>query len=584
VRFPVFTSLRGYQRGWLRGDAIAGLTVWAVLIPEALAYASIAGVSPVVGLYAAPGALIFYAAFGSSKHLVTGPMAATAALSAAAVGQVAAGKSGMFAALTVTLALTTGVLALAAGLARLGFVANFISEPVLKGFIVGLALTIIVGQVPKLLGVSKGEGDFFDQLWHLLSHLGQAQGLTIAVGLASLAVVLILRRVAPVVPAPLVAVLAGILAVHAFGLDKHGLDIVGHINGGLPSFGLPHVPSADYLKLAGPAVGIMLVGFAEGLGAAKTYAARDGYQISPDRELIGLGAANLASGLSSGMVVNGSLSKTAVNGSAGARTQASGLVVAVLTVVTLLFLTGLFEDLPEATLAAVVIAALIELVDYKALAALWRASSARLGRIYGFAARADFIAAIAAMLGVLIFDTLPGLLIGVLDSLVLLIYRVSRPHVAVLGEIPGSSGQWADTAHHPEDQTVPGVTVLRVESGLFFGNADHVHDTINAAAADGVQAVVLDCQTTPSIDVTAARMVNQLTADLAKRGVRLVLAAEIGQVRDMIAAVAGEGLAPEYHRTVDEAVTAARTGPGMPGPAAGGPRDNQTGSTPDIEG
>jgi sulfate permease, SulP family len=562
VRFPVFTSLRGYQGGWLGGDAIAGLTVWAVLVPEALAYASIAGVSPVVGLYAAPGALIFYAAFGSSRHLVTGPMAATAALSAAAVGQVAAGRSGMFPALTVALALTTGVLALAAGLVRLGFVANFISEPVLKGFIVGLALTIIVGQVPKLLGVSKGKGNFFEQLWHLLTHLDQVNGLTVAVGVGSLAIVLVLRRVAPVVPAPLVAVLAGIIAVHALSLQKHGLDIVGHITGGLPGFGLPHVPSEDYLKLAGPALGIMLVGFAEGLGAAKTYAARDGYQISPNQELIGLGAANLASGLSSGMVVNGSLSKTAVNGSAGARTQVSGLVVAALTVVTLLFLTGLFEDLPEATLAAVVIAALIELVDYKALAALWRAYSSRLGRIYGFAARADFIAAVAAMLGVLIFDTLPGLVIGVLDSLLLLLYRVSRPHVAVLGEIPGSAGQWADTAVHPEDRIVAGIPVLRVESGMFFANADHVRAVIqDAAQDDGIRAVVLDCETMPYVDVTAARMLNQLAADLAKRGVRLVLAGEIGQVRDMVAAVADRGQVPEYHRTVAEAVTAARSSP-----------------------
>src|SRR5690348_8435615 len=221
----LFPSLHGYEHSWLRGDLVAGLTVWAVLVPEALAYASIAGVSPVVGLYAAPGALIFYAAFGSSRHLVVGPMAATAALSAAAVGQLVAGKSGLFPALTATLAITTGVLALAAGLARLGFVANFISEPVLKGFIVGLALTIIVGQVPKLLGISKGEGDFFDQLWHLVTHLGQAQGLTAVVGLGSLAVVLVLRRFAPVVPAPLVAVLAGIVAVHVFGLHKHGVEI-----------------------------------------------------------------------------------------------------------------------------------------------------------------------------------------------------------------------------------------------------------------------------------------------------------------------------------------------------------------------
>jgi SulP family sulfate permease len=557
VRLPVFTSLQGYPARWLRSDAVAGLTVWAVLVPEALAYASIAGVSPVVGLYAAPGALILYAAFGSSRHLVVGPMAATAALSAAAVGDAAAGNTRAFPALTVALALTVGVLALAAGLLRLGFIANFISEPVLKGFIVGLALTVIVGQVPKLLGVGKGSGNFFSQLWHLVTHLGEAGWVTVVVGVGSLVLVLLLRRFAPVVPAPLVAVLAGILAVHLFGLDAHGVDIVGPISGGLPSLGLPDVPASDYLTLAGPAAGIMLVGFAEGLGAAKTYAARDGYQISPNRELVGLGAANLAAGASSGMVVNGSLSKTAVNGTAGAKTQASGLVVAVLTVVTLLFLTGLFEDLPEATLAAVVIAALIELVDYRALAALYRASSTRLAKIYGFAARADFLAAIAALLGVLIFDTLPGLVIGIVDSLLLLLYRVSRPHVAVLGEIPGSGGQWADTAIHPEDRTTPGITVLRVESGVFFANADHVRATIeDAANADGTRAVVLDCESMPYVDVTAARMLTQLAADLDRRGVRLVLAGEIGQVRDVLAAVRDDDGMPDYHRRVHDAVDA----------------------------
>jgi sulfate permease, SulP family len=563
----VFASLTGYQSGWLRGDLVAGLTVWAVLVPEALAYASIAGVSPVVGLYAAPGALIFYAAFGSSRHLVVGPMAATAALSAAAVGNIAAGQAGVFAALTVTLALTTGVLALVAGLLRLGFVANFISEPVMKGFIVGLALTIIAGQLPKLVGVEKGSGDFFQQIWTFLTRLGQTSWLTLLVGLVSLAIVLALRRFAPVVPAPLAAVAFGIVAVHLFGLQDHGVKIVGHISGGLPSFGLPSVPSADYLKLAGPAVGVMLVGFAEGLGAAKTYAARNGYEISPNRELIGLGAANLASGLSSGMVVNGSLSKTAVNGSAGARTQVSGLFVAALTVVTLLFLTGLFQDLPEATLGAVVIAALIELVDIASLRVLYRTYTSRLGRIYGLAARADFIAAMAALLGVLVFDTLPGLVIGIADSLLLLTYRVSRPHVAVLGQVSGSDGRWADVASHPEDQTVPGISVLRVESGLFFANADHVRATVHqAASADGVRAIVLDCETIPFLDITAARMLNQLTAELRRQGVRLLLARDIGQVRDMLA-LTGQASGPaEYFRSVQEAVNAVQPGPsGGPG-------------------
>jgi high affinity sulfate transporter 1 len=561
LRLPVFTSLRGYRASWLRGDVIAGLTVWAVLVPEALAYASIAGVSPVVGLYAAPGALILYAAFGSSKHLVVGPMAATAALSAAAVGTVAAGNNGRFAALTATLAITTGILALAAGLARLGFLANFISEPVLKGFIVGLALTIIIGQVPKLLGIEKGSGDFFEQLWDVITRLGDSQWQTVIVGVLSLAVVLVLRRVAPIVPAPLVAVALGILAVYALNLQHHGVKIVGPIDSGLPSFGLPSVPAKDYLKLTGSAVGIMLVGFAEGLGAAKTYAARNGYQVSPNRELIGLGTANLAAGLSSGMVVNGSLSKTAVNGSAGARTQMSGLVVAVLTILTLLFLTGLFEDLPEATLGAVVIAALIELVDISALRALYRAYTKRLGQIYGPAARADFIAAVAAMLGVLIFDTLPGLFVGIAVSLLLLLYRVSRPHVAVLGQVPGTS-QWADVAQHPEDETIPGVAILRAESGLFFANADHVRVTINeAATAEGIHAVVLDGETVPFVDVTAARMLDELTADLQRRGVRLVIARDVGQVRDVLAQSGGAAAAPEYFPSVRAAVDAVRADP-----------------------
>ena len=321
-----FGSLHGYRRAWLGGDVVAGLTVWAVLVPEALAYATIAGVSPVVGLYAAPAALIFYAALASSRHLIVGPMSATAALSAATVAEFATPGTDHFVALTATLALATGAVALAAGIARLGFLANFISEPVLKGFIVGLALTIIVGQLPALFGVEKGTGNFFAQAWDLVTSLGDTSGTTLAVGALSLALVLGLKRVAPVVPASLVAVIAGVIAVKALDLDQHGVEIVGHIDSGLPPVGVPDVSTGDVADLIGPALGVMLVGFAEGLGAAKTYAAREHYEIDTNRELMGLGAANVASGLASGMVVNGSLSKTAVNGGAGARTQASGLV------------------------------------------------------------------------------------------------------------------------------------------------------------------------------------------------------------------------------------------------------------------
>jgi sulfate permease, SulP family len=555
-----FTSLQGYRNAWLRGDLLAGFTVWAVLVPEALAYATIAGVSPVVGLYAAPGALLLYAALGSSRHLVTGPMAATAALSAAVVGDVVAGNSDEFTQLTVALALCVGIAALAAGLARLGFLASFISEPVLKGFIVGLALTIIVGQVPKLFGVEGGDGDFFEQLWDLLGDLGDAHGLTVAVGFGSLALVLGLRRFAPAAPGSLAAVLLGIVLVELLDLGEHGLDIVGDIDSGLPSLGLPDAGLGDYGSLAAGAIGVMLVGFVEGLGAAKSYAARDHYEIDANRELLGIGGANIATALSSGMVVNGSLSKTAVNASAGARTQLSGLVVAVLTVVTLLFLTGLFESLPEATLAAVVVAALIELVDIPALVRLYRVYTRELGRAYGVAARPDFIAAVTAMLGVLVFETLPGLFIGIAMSLLLLLYRASRPHVVELGAVPGAHGQWGDRERHPENAVPVGVTVLRVDGGLFFANADSVRARVRAAArTDGVHAVVLDAETVPFIDVTAAQMLEELAEELARDAKRLLVARDIGPVRDVLRRATPDGSDLDtVHRSVEEAVEQAR--------------------------
>jgi sulfate permease, SulP family len=555
VSIPLFTSLRGYERRRLRGDIAAGLTVWAVLVPEALAYASIAGVSPVVGLYAAPGALVLYAAFGSSRHLVTGPMAATAALSAAAVGDLAAQGSDAFLQLTITLALVVGILALAAGLLRLGFLAGFISEPVLKGFIIGLALTIIVGQVPKLFGIAKGEGDFFEQLWDLVRGLEGTSGLTLLVGILSLALVVGLKEVAPVVPGSLVAVVLGIVAVRVFELDQHGVEIVGQVEGGLPPIGLPDVAAHRYLDVAPAAIGVMLVGFAEGLGAAKTYAARSHDEIDANRELVGLGAANLGSAFSSGMVVNGSLSKTAVNASAGARSQLSGLVVAVLTIITLLFLTGLFEELPEATLAAVVIAALVELVDLPALVRLYRFHTRGAGRAYAVAARPDFVAALAALLGVLVFDTLPGLFIGIGVSLLLLLYRASRPHVAVLGRDPGTEGRWSDLRRHPGNEGVPGIVVLRPESGLFFANADAVRQAIRGGAGEGTKAVVLDAETVPTIDVTAVTMLVELAGELRRDGIELVLARDVGSVGELVRLGEGESSLRTYP-TVQAAVDA----------------------------
>jgi SulP family sulfate permease len=556
----LFPSLHGYRRAWLTGDLLAGLTVWAVLVPEALAYASIAGVSPVVGLYAAPGALLLYAALGSSRQLITGPMSATAALSAATVAALVPAGGGAFAAMTTALAIATGLCALVAGLLRLGFLASFISEPVIKGFIIGLALTIIIGQVPKLLGVGKDDGDFFEKLVGLVKRAGEIHVLTAVVGLASLAVVLGLRAKAPRVPGSLVAVALGVAAVDLLNLDGHGVGIVGHIDRGLPSLGAPDVSWHDLGTLIPGALGVMLVGFAEGLGAAKTYAAREHQEIDASRELLGLGGANLAAGLSSGMVVNGSLSKTAVNGSAGARTQLSGLVVAVLTIVTLLFLTGLFEHLPEATLAAVVIAAVVELVDIAALR-----------RLRALRSPPDLLAACAALVGVLVFDTLPGLFIGIGVSLLLLLYRASRPNVARLGQVRGR-GAFVDLAREPGARAPEGVAIVRVEAPLFFANADAVHRALLAAAREpGIRAVVLDAETTPSIDATAAAMLAEVAGDLRRGGQQLLLARDVAAVRDLLRrAGAGAELAA-VHRTVQDAVaaTSPSTGDARPRDPAG---------------
>ncbi|MDT2004412.1 SulP family inorganic anion transporter [Rhodococcus opacus] len=559
--WPVFGSLQEYRKGWVRPDVIAGLTVWAVLVPEALAYATIAGVPPVVGLYAAIPGLVLYAAAGSSRHLVVGPMSATAALSAAIVAPLAGADGGKYAALTVVLAIATGIAGLLAGLLRLGFIASFISEPVLKGFIVGLALTIIIGQVPAIFGVEKAKGNFFEQAWGVITHLGDTDWGTLVVGGLSLAVVLGLKRWLPLVPGSLLAVLLGIAAVSLFGLDGKGVDIVGHIDSGLPSLGLPGgVGFDDFVDLMGPAVGVLLIGFAEGLGAAKTYAAKEGYEVDANRELFGLGAANLGSGLCSGMVVNGSLSKTAVNGGAGAKSQVSGLVVAVLTVVTLLFLTGLFEKLPEATLAAVVIAAVIELVDISALRRLYGVWTERLGSIYGLAARADFAAALAAMAGVLLFDTLPGLVIGIGVSMLLLLYRASRPHVATLAR---EGTLWVDAERHPDLPTTPHVLVVRVEAGLFFANSDYVKDRIEELCTEGTRVVVLDAETSPFVDVSAAQMLLQLRDLLARRGIELRVARDIGQFRDTLRHSGTDATPVGLYSTVREALAEPkRTGDG----------------------
>lgn len=555
---------RPWQGRW-GPDALAGLTVWAVLVPESLAYATIAGAPPVVGLYAAVPALVLYALLGTSRHLVVAPMSATAALSATVVAERAARGGSDPVALTAALAVVVGAVAVVAGLLRLGFVASFISAPVLRGFVIGLALTIIVGQVPALLGIHGGGGNALAKSVHVVSSLGVTHLPTLVVGGATLAGMLVLRRWAPRVPAALVAVVVGTLVAIAFDLADHGVQVVGHVPAGLPRLSVPDVTAGDYGGLTLPAVGVLLVAFVEGLGASATYANRDGYRIDPDRELRAVGAANVGAGLVGGMVVNGSLSKTAVNAGAGARSQLSGVVAAVLTALTLLFLTGAFTSLPEPVLAAVVIVAVIDLVDLRELRQLHTVWTPRLARLYGRAARADLAGAVAALVGVLVLDVLAGLVIGVLLSVLLLVYRASRPHLTVLEREPGPDGRWAE-ARTP----APGgsVVVVRVEGGLFFANASGVCDAVRDLGERApVRAVVLDAATMPAVDVTAAEALARLSTDVDRRGVRLWVARTTGQVRDVLAR--GGAAAVRISRVgLDETVRTAQDPDDEPGAGA----------------
>ncbi|WP_062071888.1 SulP family inorganic anion transporter [Demequina sediminicola] len=560
----------GYRPSWLRGDIIAALTVWAVLIPESLAYATIAGVPPEMGLYAAVPSLIIYGLIGSSRVLIVGPMSATAALSASIIALQAGGDADLYIQLSIGLSIVTGVLAILAGVLRLGFLASFISEPVLKGFIVGLALTIIAGQIPGLLGVEKPEGAFFEKIWGTVQELGSIDGLTITVGAIALAILLAFKKWLPTLPAALIVALGGIFVVRLMSLEEQGLEVVGTIPAGLPGLGAPEVTLSQYGQLIAPAVGLMLIGFVEGLAAAKVYADRDGYRINANRELMGLGGANLGSGFFGGMVVNGSLSKTAVNGSAGGRTPLASIFVGVLTILTLLFLTGLFESLPEAVLSAIVIGAVIELVDFTFLKRLYKVWSAPLERIYRAAARVDFIGATAALIGVLLFDTLPGLLIGVVISLVLLIYRASRPYMAHLGALADQHQIWVDVSRHEDAVEDKNVAVLRVEAGLFFANSDYVRDAINEAAQGEASAVVLDVESVPYVDATGAATLVRVHRELADIGVPFVLARVRGQVRDVVTRVEADVAIDLTTRSVAGAVAEATRLIGASSPPEGG--------------
>lgn len=521
---PFLASVRGYPRAWLKRDLVGALTVTALLIPEGMAYAELAGLSPQAAFYAAPAGLVLYALFGSSRQLIVAVSAAVAVLSAATVAPLAAAGSPRFVVLTAALALLAGLVSLVAGVLRLGRVAQFFSASVLTGFVFGLALVIAIKQVPKLFGIEAGDGNFFERLGSIVTHLGGTRPLTLLVGAASVVLLLGLERVSKRLPAALVVLALAIGVTALLGLDARGVHVVGHVPAGLASPRLPDVGWRDLLGLLPGACGIALVAFAEAIGPSRMLAARHGYEVDPNRELVGLGAANMGAGLFQGFSIGCSLSKSAANDSVGARTEVAALLAAGFTLLVALFLTPVFRLLPEATLAAIVVVAVSGMMDVR-----------ELRRLYGLR-RADFLGALAALVGVLVLDVLPGLLVAVGLSLFLTVYRASVPRLSELGRTPGTLA-FSDLRREPPPLTVPGMLILRPNEGIFFANATALRDEVMERlrrAGRPVRAVLLDLEVTADLDVPGADMLSDLRDDLERRGVTLMLARVIAPTRRML--------------------------------------------------
>ncbi len=521
---PLVDWISHYRVGWLRNDLIAGFTVWALMVPTALAYAGIAGVRPVIGLYAVPLALIGYAVFGTSRSLVVGPDSATALLSAHTVGLLVAQGCPDYQALTSALALLVGVFFLGFGVLRMGWLANFIAQPVMKGFVQGLALVTIMTQLPKMCGVKSVAGDFFQQLWALAQELPNTHLLTLAVGLGSILVLLTLAHFLPRFPAALTAVIGAVLTVTVFHLHQRGVAIVGVVSANFPPIGLPRLSPSHLPTLIQGALAIVLLNYSESLGTAKTAALVTGGEIDPNQELVGLGMANLGSSLSSGFVVAGSLSQSAVSMGAGGKTQMAGLFHAILIALTLLFLMPLLKNMPYAALGAIVVGAMIRMLDFGYFQRLGAVSTLELSF------------SLAAFLGVLILGVLPGVALGVVLSLAGLIYHASHPSTAVLGKTPGQD-VYRNIRRRPEAKTIPGLLIFRLDGDLFFANATYCAEQVKRAireATKPVREVLMDYETINFVDTTAADMIVKLQAELAGIGITLCFARVRDSVREML--------------------------------------------------
>jgi high affinity sulfate transporter 1 len=570
---PGVRALAGYQPSWLRRDLVAGIVLSTLLVPQGMAYAELAGLPPITGLYTTILCLLGYAAFGPSRILVLGPDSSLGPMIAATILPILGsdGSPARAIALASMLGLIVGVTMIAAGVLKLGFVADLLSKPTQIGYMNGLALTILVGQLPKLFGFSTDANGLISEARAFVHGLtsGDAVGAALAIGLISLALILALGRWLPRVPGVLVAVIAAIAATSVFGLADHGVSLVGSLPKGFPPLSVPS-PVSDLPLLVAGAFGIALVALTDTISTASAFAARTGQEVDGNGEMIGIGVANLAAGFFQGFPVSTSGSRTAVAEQAGAKTQLTGVVGAALIVLMLVFVPGLLKNLPNPVLAAVVIAASLSLADIPGTVRLWRQR------------RVEFLLTIAAFLGVALLGVLEGIAVAVALSILNVFRRAWRPYQTTLGRVPGMPGQH-DRRLHPEAEGLPGLVVFRFDAPLFFAIARTFREEIRRleAAETRPEWIIIAAEPITDVDTTAADMLAELDQELNAAGTSLVFAELKSPVRAKLERYELIGpLDPDhFFPTLDSAVNAYRaktgaswtptTGTGAPTPLGG---------------
>jgi SulP family sulfate permease len=538
---PVAGWAAQYRADWLPGDIVAGVTLAAYAIPVSLAYAALAGLPPQAGVYGYLLGGLGYALLGSSRQLAIGPTSAISLMIAGTVGAMAEGDAQRYAQIASLTAFTVAGLCLISWLLRLSALVQLISDSILVGFKAGAGLTIAMTQLPSLLGVAGGGHNFFERGALLAGQLGQTQLLPLAVGALAIVLLLVGERLLPGRPVALGVVALSIVGASVLGLPALGVAITGQIPSGLPSLEGPALRLREVEGIVPLAAGCLLLAYIEGVSAARGFATKHGYALDPRQELLGIGAANLATALGHGYPVAGGLSQSAVNDKAGARSPLALVFASVTLALCLLFLTGLLENLPKAVLAAVVLTAVSALFDFPALMRMWRAS------------RLDFFAAAIALLAVLILGILQGILLAAFASILMLLARVSRPNVAFLGRIPGTN-HYSDFARHPENEALPGVIAFRPEASLIYVNVEFVRESVlnrlHAAGPADIRLVVCDLSASPYLDLAGSRMLHELHGDLAARGVALRVVGAHGWVRDLLRADGIGGKVGGLDRTV----------------------------------